>query len=240
VRNAWISGNSRWISAGFGAVLVLLAVLIPLIAPPEQRGQVLIMTVLFGLTGALLLGSSALDAGRQRGTATAPVQRMPVAQAAERGDAAAPVGRYGYSGTRQLPARQSKWRAALGLVFGCGFALAGMIAPFALSVGEGTVDADARFLMVLGFSPVSISGALLVVLFWRMLRPAQAAPSHTTQGSTVPEVTTAATIRRARVPRVPGGVVYRVLMPAAIVLLVALIVVVIAVVAAATITPLVR
>jgi hypothetical protein len=42
-----------------------------------------------------------------------------------------------------------------------------MIAPFVLS--EGSDNPDARFLMVVGFSPVAISGALMVILFGRTL-----------------------------------------------------------------------
>lgn len=332
MRNAWLKKSSQWISAGFGAVLVLLAVLVPMITPPAQRGQVVIMTVLFGLTGALLLASAAMEAGERK-----PVRAMPTRADRGRIDAAREVARLSH-----LPGQRRR-RAFVGLLLGLLFALAGVVAPFMLS--EGSADPDARFLMVIGFSPVAISGGLLVVLFGRTLRGAAsglvrpggrtvgAATSGTSMSSGadsgakvirgaegkpesrpesqpeslsamlatvgvlsgivltacgvgLPFVVNQATradaatlapvlgglgvslslagglvlwkqgnagsvaqrtpvqpkpsLRRAPVPRVPGGVLYKAIIPAVIVLLLVLIVVVILVVAAATVTPLMR
>ncbi|HEY3288792.1 MAG TPA: hypothetical protein VGK87_01560, partial [Anaerolineae bacterium] len=55
----------------------------------------------------------------------------------------------------------------VGFAFGLCFGLAGAIAPFVLS--EGSDNPDARFLMIIGFSPVAISGAIMVILFAQTL-----------------------------------------------------------------------
>ena len=337
MRNAWLKKSSPWISAGFGAVLVLLAVLVPMITPPAQRGQVVVMTVLFGLTGALLLASAAMESGERKPVQAQPARAMPTRAERGRVDAAREVARLSH-----LPGQRRR-RAFVGLSMGLLFALAGAAAPFMLS--EGSADPDARFLMVIGFSPVAISGGLLVVLFGRTLtgtasglarlgagtvggatrgtsmssgadrgtklvRGAEGKPESqpesqpeslsamlatvgvlsgavlTACGVGLPFVVNQATradaatlapvlgglgvclslagglvlwkqgnagsvaqrtlvrpnpsLRRAPVPRVPGSVLYRAIIPAVIVLLLVLIVVVILVVAAATVTPLVR
>jgi hypothetical protein len=48
--------------------MLVLAVVAPLVSPVEQRGEVLIITVLFGLAGALML-YTAVDSNRNKLTA---------------------------------------------------------------------------------------------------------------------------------------------------------------------------
>ena len=66
-----------------------------------------------------------------------------------------------------LQAQES--RKPLGALWGFGFGVlflvAGVIAPFVL----GQASADERFLMMLGFAPVAITGGLMIALFWRIL-----------------------------------------------------------------------
>ena len=214
----------------------------------------------------------------------------------------------------EYQARRNRGRALAGLGFGLLFTLAGVVAPFVLN--EGNANPDARFLMMIGFSPVAISGGLMVLVFGRMVRamlPRQAATADPLQQHYVNEgqsdsiASTLATVsivsglvltgcaivlpfvandamhtnsatasilmgglgvvlslsggwvkrremarmantagatrtitRRTPVPRVPGGVFYRVVVPAAIVLTFLLIIAVIMVIVAATVTPLVR
>jgi hypothetical protein len=172
-RNEWVSRYGARISALFGGLLLLLAVLVAVVAPPEQRGQVLIMTVLFGLTGALLV-AFATSGSREPSPAKASVLPTPPARQgmADR-QATRPTDDRRAVMRLAKPSGRSRSSAAAGLLFGLLFTLAGGIAPFVLS--EGNANPDGRFLMVIGFSPVAISGALLVVLFWRALSSPRAA-----------------------------------------------------------------
>lgn len=69
--------------------------------------------------------------------------------------------------------RYAPLRAALGAGFGLALTLAGLAAPFLLSTGS--VDADARFLFLMGFAPVALTGAMLTYVFWRRLHASQSA-----------------------------------------------------------------
>ena len=287
--------------------MLALAVIAPLISPIEQRGEVLIVTVLFGLAGTLML-YTAVDSGGARTTSDSPALHQST-HGVRTGDAARLLMK-----SRQV--RQSKMRALAGLIFGLLFALAGAAAPFALS--EGEANPDARFLMVIGFSPVVISGALMVMVFGRMLQSTKAdrntaapltvmstaetksesisatlamvgllsgvlmtacavilpfvvtgssragiaAPtaimggvgmalslfsgwvmrrrSRAVSHSSVGVVPAQVKLRRAPVPRIPRSILYRFMVPAAILMLFVLIVVVILTVIAATVTPLVH
>ena len=285
--------------------MLALAVVAPLISPVEQRGEVLIVTVLFGLAGTLML-YTAVDSGSRIASDSPPPRTAHRVRTSETARV--------FMKTRQ--ARYEKARALAGLIFGLLFAVAGAVAPFALS--EGEANPDARFLMVIGFSPVVISGALMVMVFGRM-RQSTTAGQHkvvqsaaTTAAETKGEsigatmamvglfsgvllsacavvlpfivtgpsragiatptaimggvgmalsltsvwvirrrnrtnthsaaavVSTQPKPRRAPVPRIPSGILYRIMVPAAILMLFVLIVVVILTVIAATVTPLVH
>lgn len=155
--------------------MLLLAVVAPLISPVEQRGEVLIVTVLFGLAGTLMLYTS-VDSGGARAAVGAPSPQQ--ASRSVRGGEAARVRLKG----RQ--ARLDRTRALAGLIFGLLFGLAGAVAPFVLS--EGEANPDARFLMVIGFSPVVISGALMVMVFGRMLQSTAAGAAEVFHGAVTP------------------------------------------------------
>jgi hypothetical protein len=171
----WLQRYHARINAGGGLLLLALAVLIPIIAPVEQRGQVLIMTILFGLVGALML-YMAVNAGTRSSTATSQARAI---RRSTPGSASRAV-------LRARQTRQGQLRAWLGLLFGAAFIVAGIVAPFALA--EGEANPDARFLMVIGFSPIVVSGALMAWLFARMLRAGAASGdvSQTAERSAAP------------------------------------------------------
>ncbi len=157
----WLTRKHAAISAVLGLIMLVLAVVAPLVSPEEQRGEVLIITVLFGLAGALML-FTAVDSSRQR---------VDAGQVFKAGKSLGRDPVVGKEAARALLMRQqekgNRSRKLAGFVFGLFFGLAGMIAPFVLS--EGSDNPDARFLMIVGFSPVAISGALMVMLFGRSL-----------------------------------------------------------------------
>ena len=68
-------------SGSVGIIMLVLAVAAPLVSPVEQRSEVLIITVLFGLAGALML-YTAVDSNRIKAAAAAaapsPQTRVPV------------------------------------------------------------------------------------------------------------------------------------------------------------------
>lgn len=155
----WLTRHRVVISAVLGVVMLSMAVTAPLVAPIEQRGEVLIITILFGLASALLL-YTAMDSNRgnaaERSRIRSSQQSM---QSRNREQIKAQLQRKQASNIRR--------NRIAGFVFGLCFGLAGAIAPFALS--EGSDNPDARFLMIIGFSPVAISGALMVILFGQTL-----------------------------------------------------------------------
>ncbi|GEM_PF-6629437 len=159
----WLTRRHAVVSGSVGIIMLVLAVAAPLVSPVEQRSEVLIITVLFGLAGALML-YTAVDSNRIKAAAAAaapsPQTRVPVRTEIR-----------GREGARAMLLKQqeknSRSRKLAGLIFGLFFGIAGMIAPFVLS--EGSDNPDARFLMLVGFSPVAISGALMVMLFGRAL-----------------------------------------------------------------------
>ena len=228
----WLQRHYTRIIACFGGLLLTLAVVAPIVSPADQRGEIIIMTILFGLIGALML-YIAVAPERTAPGATSMPQREPsglIAAARISGHVAAKAA------LRERHARRARARALAGAAFGLLFALAGVIAPFALA--EGAASADARFLMVIGFSPVVISGALMLYVFGRTLgkRPeGRGASSHAAPEA---HVNAEPATRRAPVKRVPVNIVYRIVIPAAIGLVVLLIAVVIVVVILATLTPL--
>lgn len=303
----WLQGHYTSIMASFGGLLLIMAVAAPILSPADQRGEIIIMTILFGLIGALMLYKALAPTGNAQAI-SAKVLRPPAHTAGVTSVSVVPPARLAL---RAQQARRTRIRALMGAMFGLLFALAGVVAPFVL--GEGEAGADARFLMVIGFAPVVVSGVLLVGVFARTLlaRPAvqenaperrHAAPAGESKGdsilSTLSTVSTSSGIllvacavvlpfvvgdaarpgmittavlmavlgiglgllgigmrrggrravapsprpaaRRAPVPRVPGGVLYRVVVPAAIGFAVLLILAVVVVVVLATAVPLVR
>ena len=303
----WLTRRHAVVSGSVGIIMLVLAVAAPLVSPVEQRSEVLIITVLFGLAGALML-YTAVDSNRNKAAAAAPSPqaRVPVRTEIR-----------GREGARAMLLKQqeknSRSRKLAGLIFGLFFGMAGMIAPFVLS--EGSDNPDARFLMLVGFSPVAISGALMVMLFGRALwtgteedepgrtRSATQATEHKPEsvassmatvavvsgmvlsacGVVLPFISTDAMrngigvpaavmgalgmtmtllgggvirgektakspqnaaipatpkTRRAPVARIPTGMLFKIVVPAAIVLMLLLIVAIILIVIAATVTPL--
>jgi hypothetical protein len=149
----------RWrvrISGGIGIFLFALAVIVPLIVPPEMRREILPMPIAFGLIGALSLFSAMLpDPAPKRAATAAPEVTSPVRRARAL-PASAPA-----SGTRRL----------FGVGLGGLFAVGGLTAPFLLAGSS----ADDRFLMMLGFAPIAAIGAFLIWVFTR--RPTTV-PAH--------------------------------------------------------------
>jgi hypothetical protein len=293
------------IMACFGGLLLLMAVLAPILSPADQRGEIIIMTILFGLIGALMLYMAIAPGGKTSQAEDVRVTSPSLPVMTHKPATGV------HLAWQARQARRMRLRAWAGAAFGLFFALAGAVAPFALS--EGAISADARFLMVIGFAPVVISGVLMVGIFSRTLlahpertdqpsNPASEVPSGEVKGESI--LTTLSTVsissgmllvlcalilpfvvaeaaraqmittavlmmilgiglgllgigmrrrrlapatpsprpalRRAPVPRVPPGVLYRVVVPALIALAVLLIVAVIAVVILATAVPFVR
>ena len=171
--SAWVCQHYTRITAGSGGLLLFLAALTPVIAPVEQRGTVAIITVLFGFTGALLL-YLAVSSNKAQGMESAKGARGAVSARAQL------AGRV---------ARHTRLRAVIGLGFGLLQALAALIAPFALSASDA--NADARFLMVLGFAPVALSGGLIGFVFWRNLQVRQPKPNSAGEAHSVPNAKSA-------------------------------------------------
>jgi hypothetical protein len=226
----WIGRNRARINLGAGGVLLALAVFIPIIVPPAQRSDVLIMTILFGITGALLLGTAMLparDASLKPNRVAASLTPKPAA-------------------ARPMPARSSlpekstpthPVKAAWGIGLGAMFVLAGFVAPFVL----GATSADERFIIMLGFAPVVVVGFFMLVIFARGLfkfLPPVADVSEPV-GKPVPSGG-AAMAKRAPVSRVPQNLEYKALVPAAIIGLLIVMVAVVALVIFATVSSAVR
>jgi hypothetical protein len=74
------------------------------------------------------------------------------------------------------PRHNAPLRAALGAGFGLTLTLAGLAAPFLLSASSA--DADARFLFMMGFAPVALTGTMLTYVFWRRLQASQSVQRH--------------------------------------------------------------
>ncbi|HEY3288791.1 MAG TPA: hypothetical protein VGK87_01555 [Anaerolineae bacterium] len=66
----WLTRHQAAISAVLGVLMLLMAVAAPLVSPVDQRGEVLIITILFGPAGALLL-YTAMDSNRVSGSVSA-------------------------------------------------------------------------------------------------------------------------------------------------------------------------
>ncbi|HQZ21482.1 MAG TPA: hypothetical protein PLJ62_05960 [Thermoflexales bacterium] len=139
----WLKQNQKRISMAFGVMLILLAIIVPVIAPRAFRSDVLIMTLLFSIIGALMVYSA--------------VSSKPMTQSTND------------MREKLLRKHDHTWRNRIGLAFGMGITLAGIFAPF-IFPGVGP---DERFAMMLGFAPVAIAGGILVYVFYRAIKPAQ-------------------------------------------------------------------
>lgn len=224
----WLQRNRARINIGFGALLVALALLVPLIVPPAQRSEVLILTILFTLSGALLLFTAFLP-GRGRAAADDEA-RMDSAQSIV-SPAMTSSGQAARRAQLLRPAKRSPLRAGAGIALSLVFIIAGLLAPFLL----GAANADERFLIMLGFVPITVVGFFMLAIFGRQyvnkLLPA---------GNAAPAKTASTPAKRAPVSRVPQNFEYRAIVPAAIVGALALMVIVVAVVIFATIASVAR
>ncbi len=218
-------------SVSFGALLVLAALAVAVIFPPlvprEQRLEVFMMSLAFGLLGTLALYAGALPGkGRAVDDGVKPASR------AKADPHAIALQRAAFLRTQTMrPIGASLW----GMTFGIVFVLAGVIAPFVL----GTGDADERFLMMLGFAPVAAVGILLIAIFWRRMRLAVRPTPRAGFGT--PTATPAAPrSTRSPVPRAPDTSAFKVGVPAALATLGLLLLLVIGLVIVATLVPMLR
>ena len=225
----WLQRNRARINIGFGALLVALALLVPLIVPPAQRSEVLILTILFTLSGALLLFTAFLP-GRGRAAADDEA-RMDSAQSIV-SPAMTSSGQAARRAQLLRPAaKRSPLRAGAGIALSLVFIIAGLLAPFLL----GAANADERFLIMLGFVPITVVGFFMLAIFGRQyvnkLLPA---------GNAAPAKTASTPAKRAPVSRVPQNFEYRAIVPVAIAGALALMIIVVAVVIFATIASVAR
>lgn len=229
----WVQQNRARINIGFGAVLVGLALLIPLIVPPAQRSDVLVLTILFTLAGALLLFTAFLP-GRSN---TVPANIEQAHPATSQASVPATVPADVLAARRGLllrpAAKHSAMKTGLGITVGLVFIVAGLVAPFTL----GATNADERFLIMLGFIPISVVGFFMLAVYGRQyfgkLVPA-ASPATAASAAGAPAA------KRAPVSRVPQNIEYRAIVPVAIISSLVLMIVVVIVVIFATIASMAR
>jgi hypothetical protein len=227
-------------------LLLALAVLIPILVPAAQRSDVLIMTILFGLTGALLLftamlpdrnpdrnpgRSSGRSSGRSRGAGDTQARSVTM-----------PTTSWLQSRPQShVPSKVKPVKAGWGIALGLTFVLAGFIAPFIL----GATSADERFVIMLGFAPVVVAGFFMIAIFGRSLfrfpqSSAEAAEAMPKPAGGAATVHVGVNIKRAPVMRVPQTLEYKAIVPIAIVSLLVIMVIVVGLVIAATVASAVR
>ncbi|MFN4294131.1 MAG: hypothetical protein ACK4JD_08365 [Thermoflexales bacterium] len=218
------------INLGLGGLLLALAVLAPAVVPADQRREVLIMTILFGLTGALLLFTAMLPGqGRQAALADAAPARRPSASAAMKEQAAA--ARLRLSARRRTP-----MKAGWGIALGAAFVLLGMLAPFTL----GATTADERFVIMLGFAPITVIGFFLIAIFGRGLVAGRLPQHAAVQPQPAIRPSSAPAAKRPPVARVPQTFEYRAIVPAAIIGLLVVMIAVVGLVIYATVASALR
>ncbi len=218
------------INLGLGGLLLALAVLVPAVVPPDQRREVLIMTILFGLTGALLLFTAMLPGqGRQAAFADAAPARRLSASAAMKEQAAA--ARLRLSAKRRTP-----MKAGWGIALGAAFVLLGMLAPFTL----GATTADERFVIMLGFAPITVIGFFMIAIFGRGLVAGRLPQHAAVQPQPAIRPSSAPAAKRPPVARVPQTFEYRAIVPAAIIGLLVVMIAVVGLVIYATVTSALR
>lgn len=182
------------LGAVFGVLLLAVGIAAPLIAPVEARRDMLPITVLCGTVGVLLLFSSVLSPASSAPKAAPEPRRAAPARAAL-------VYRRG----------RSPLQTALGLLVGGAFVVAGLTAPVLL----GASTADERFLLMIGFAPVTVIGFFLIAIYGNFLARRTPAPAGATAGAP-----RAAAPRSARAPQM--GAEYRAFVPLATVSLLVL------------------
>lgn len=164
----WIKQNQKAIAIVFGVMLIVLAMIVPVIVPQSARSDVLIMTLLFSIIGALMVYTAI----------TRPQANTPALNAATR--------------ERLLRKPDHAMRNRVGLAFGAAITLAGALGPFLFP----SVTPDERFAMMLGFAPVAIAGGILVYVFYRAIKPAQKMETATQNPSAKPPMPKRAPVAR--------------------------------------------
>jgi hypothetical protein len=227
----WVQHNRTRINVISGGALLALALVVPLIVPIAQRRDVLIMTILFGLTGALLLLTAYLPGRASIGKVQQETPQFRNSSSAMQIDAATLSAR---RAALLKPEGSSSrvMKAGWGLALGAVFVVAGLAAPFAL----GATSADERFVIMLGFAPIIVVGFFMLAIFGRpyWLRLVPLGPRNT-QPNQVSNVTTTPSAKRAPVSRVPQTVEYRAIVPIAIVTMLILMAAILALVIYATV-----
>ena len=218
----WLICHRQRLAVGFGGLLVLGAMLVAVIFPPlvprGQRIEVFMMSLAFGLIGAGALFAGALpardDQPRLTELPTAPTERPFVPR---------------YGSSKALLQKRKPLNAVWGLGFGVLFLLAGILAPFVL----GQANADDRFLMMIGFAPVAVTGALMLAIFWRSF--AGKVPASTP--SPKPTHNSSARSTKPSVTRAPDQVAFRLGIPLLIGTSLVILIAVLALVIIATVLP---
>jgi hypothetical protein len=127
---------------------------------------------------------------------------------------------------RILTRQRTLMKAGWGVALGASFVLMGLLAPFTL----GATTADERFVIMLGFAPITVVGFFLIAIFGRSIfthwRPAHGTP----QPSLAAQPPTRSTARRPPTSRVPQSFEYRVIVPVALLGLLAVMIAVVIVV----------
>jgi NADH:ubiquinone oxidoreductase subunit 6 (subunit J) len=207
---SWFVRHRNRICAIFGLLLIGLAICIPIIVPRSERKDLLIVTIFFGLVGALMI-FTALMPDRANNSAT---------------NIKNPLTRSTITNKNAWSQKKSASRSALGIGLGAVFLVAGLFAPYVLP----NVTPDERFLMMIGFAPVAAVGGLLM---WIFLRGADSVrlPKRTTKTTPAPST------QRSPVTRAPESEPYQKFIPLAVVMLIALLVITVIVVVVATFIP---
>jgi hypothetical protein len=214
----WLVRNRQRLVIGFGGMLVLAAMLVAVVFPPlvprAQRIEVFMMSLAFGLIGAGALFAGAWPSGSEGG-GTAKAQAVSPRQHA----------------TKALLQKRKPLNAVWGLGFGALFFVAGIVAPFVL----GQANADDRFLMMIGFAPVAVTGVLMIAIFWRSFigKSAPSAPSPKTK----PTTANAAHPNKPIVTRAPDQAAFKLGVPLLIGASLVILVAVLALVVVATVLP---
>lgn len=184
------------------------------------------MSLAFGL-----LGAGALFAGALPGKSDAPAVKP--AQSAI--DVVPFAPRYN-SSAKALLQKRKPLNAVWGLSFGALFLVAGILAPFVL----GQANADDRFLMMIGFAPVAVTGVLMMWIFWRMFTVRTVAGTPTTPTLSPPSPKPAASAPRSTKPTVtcaPDQAAFKFGVPVLIGTSLVILVAVLALVIVATVLP---
>jgi hypothetical protein len=199
---------------------MLVAVVFPPLVPRAQRIEVFMMSLAFGLIGAGALFAGAWPGGSEDSRSsedggTAKAQAVSPRQYA----------------TKALLQKRKPLNAVWGLGFGAMFFVAGIVAPFVL----GQANADDRFLMMIGFAPVAVTGVLMIAIFWRSFI-GKSAPS-TPSPKTKPNTATAAHPNKPIVTRAPDQAAFKLGVPLLIGASLVILVAVLALVVVATVLP---